>query len=69
MKRQIFTVILLVSMVLSLVIIACTPTAPVPISTPIKTSIPQATTAPSQSALTPQDAEWNKVIEATKAEG
>ncbi|MBF8304202.1 MAG: Ferric transporter ATP-binding subunit [Dehalococcoidia bacterium] len=65
---RVFLTTVLVTILLT--IPACSPASPGPVSTPVK-SAPQlpvpAASSPGQ--VSPQDAEWNKVIEAAKAEG
>ena len=70
MQRRICIFLPLVSMVFLLIFAACAPSAPTPSST-TKPAIPQTTSTitPGQSQLTPQEIEWNKVIEAAKTEG
>ncbi len=59
-----------ISIIMMILLVACTPqTAPVPLS-PATTAPPNATTpVPNLHPATPQDAAWAKVVEAAKKEG
>lgn len=70
MKHRISIVLPSLLMVLLLVTLACAPAAPpAPTASPAPAASPVAPALPAQRQPTAQDAEWDKVIAAAKAEG
>ncbi|MBI4288442.1 MAG: extracellular solute-binding protein [Chloroflexi bacterium] len=70
MRHRIYASLILVAAMVAALLTACSPAAPPAPRTPAATAAPQPTlAAPSSIKLTPQEEEWNKVIQAAKAEG
>lgn len=70
MKQKVCLTMIFIAVILLLVALACAPASP-PSPTPLKAAAPSTidTTTSAQRQASAQDAEWNKVIEAAKAEG
>ena len=73
MKRKVCLAMIFITVILLLVTLACAPASPPPSPpTPLKAAAPPPTidtTTSAQRQASAQDAEWNKIIEAAKAEG
>lgn len=71
MKRRIISTLSLLFLVLLLLILSCAPAQPAhpPTTTPTVSAPATPITALPARQLTPQEVEWNKVIEAARAEG